>query len=58
MPARGILSVAGIGDVLARSAEALRSAAPLLVVVNDRREPYADVLELAARGSSAATDAV
>jgi len=36
--------VEGIGHVLARSAEALRPGAPLLVVVNDRRELYPDVL--------------
>jgi hypothetical protein len=39
--------VNGIAEVLARSAEALRPGAPLLVVVNDRRELYPDVLERA-----------
>ena len=39
--------VDGIGEVLARSAAALRPGAPLLVVVNDRRELYSDVLERA-----------
>jgi hypothetical protein len=39
--------VDGIGAVLARSAEALRPGAPLLVVVNDRRELYPKVLERA-----------
>jgi hypothetical protein len=39
--------VNGIGEVLARSADALRPGAPLLVVVNDRRELYPDVLERA-----------
>ncbi len=39
--------VDGIGEVLARSAEALRPGAPLLVVVNDRRELYPDVLDRA-----------
>jgi DNA methylase len=37
----------GVGSVLARSAAALRAGAPLLVVVNDRRELYPEVLELA-----------
>ena len=46
---RGALAryIEGIGDVLARSAEALRPGAPLLVVVNDRRELYPEVLERA-----------
>jgi hypothetical protein len=39
--------VDGVGSVLARSAEALRPGAPLLVVVNDRRELYPEVLERA-----------
>ena len=39
--------VEGIGAVLARSADALRPGAPLLVVVNDRRELYPAVLERA-----------
>jgi hypothetical protein len=46
---RGALAryVEGIGDVLSRSAEALRPGAPLLVVVNDRRELYPEVLDRA-----------
>jgi hypothetical protein len=46
---RGALAryVDGIGEVLARSAAALRPKAPLLVVVNDRRDLYPDVLERA-----------
>jgi hypothetical protein len=39
--------VDGIGEVLGRSADALRAGAPLLVVVNDRRELYPAVLERA-----------
>src|SRR5262249_54745381 len=39
--------VEGIGAVLARASEALRPGAPLLVVVNDRRELYPDVLDRA-----------
>jgi hypothetical protein len=39
--------VQGIGEVLRRSSEALRPGAPLLVVVNDRRELYPAVLERA-----------
>jgi hypothetical protein len=37
----------GIAAVLARSAESLRAGAPLLVVVNDRRELYPKILEQA-----------
>src|SRR3954462_535653 len=36
-----------IADVLARSAEVLRPGAPLLVVVNDRRGLYPDILDRA-----------
>jgi hypothetical protein len=39
--------VEGIAAVLGRASEALRPGAPLLVVVNDRRELYPDVLERA-----------
>jgi hypothetical protein len=39
--------VEGIAEVLARSAGALRPGAPLLVVVNDRRELYPEVLHRA-----------
>jgi hypothetical protein len=39
--------VTGVGEVLARASQALRPGAPLLVVVNDRRELYGDVLERA-----------
>jgi hypothetical protein len=39
--------VEGIAAVLARSSESLRKDAPLLVVVNDRRELYPEVLERA-----------
>jgi DNA methylase len=39
--------VEGIAGVLGRSSEALRPGAPLLVVVNDRRELYPEVLERA-----------
>jgi len=39
--------VDGVGEVLARSADTLTPGAPLLVVVNDRRELYSDVLERA-----------
>ena len=39
--------VEGIGAVLARSSEALRPRAPLLVVVNDRRGLYPEVLDRA-----------
>jgi hypothetical protein len=37
----------GIASVLQRSAEVLRPGAPLLVVVNDRRELYPEILERA-----------
>jgi hypothetical protein len=37
----------GVAAVLARASESLRLGAPLLVVVNDRRELYPDVLERA-----------
>jgi DNA modification methylase len=37
--------VAGISDVLRRCAESLRPGAPVLVVVNDRRELYPEILE-------------
>jgi hypothetical protein len=39
--------VDGIAAVLGRCAESLRRGAPLLIVVNDRRELYPDVLERA-----------
>jgi DNA methylase len=39
--------VTGIADVLARAADALRPGAPLLVVVNDRRDIYPAILERA-----------
>ena len=39
--------VAGIAESLARAADALRPGAPLLVVVNDRRELYPEILERA-----------
>ncbi len=39
--------VEGVGAVLERSAGSLRNAAPLLIVVNDRRELYPQVLERA-----------
>jgi hypothetical protein len=39
--------VDGIADVLANAASQLRPGAPVLVVVNDRRELYPDVLERA-----------
>jgi DNA methylase len=39
--------VEGVSAVLARSAKALREGAPLLIVVNDRRELYPEVLALA-----------
>jgi hypothetical protein len=39
--------VAGIAQSLARAADALRPGAPLLVVVNDRRELYPEILERA-----------
>jgi hypothetical protein len=39
--------VGGVAAVLARGAAALRPGAPLLIVVNDRRELYPDVLERA-----------
>jgi hypothetical protein len=39
--------VAGVAAVLARGAAAVRPGAPLLIVVNDRRELYPDVLERA-----------
>ena len=38
---------AGIAAVLARTAAALRPGAPVLVVVNDRRDLYAEILERA-----------
>ncbi len=38
---------AGVAAVLARSREALEPGAPLLVVVNDRRELYPAILERA-----------
>jgi DNA modification methylase len=37
--------VAGISDVLRRCAEALTPGAPIVVVVNDRRELYPEILE-------------
>jgi DNA modification methylase len=37
--------VAGISDVLGRCAEALEPGAPVLVVVNDRRDLYPEILE-------------
>jgi hypothetical protein len=37
--------VAGISDVLRSSAEALRPGAPVIVVVNDRRDLYPEILE-------------
>jgi hypothetical protein len=40
----------GVGRVLERSASALRRGAPLLVVVNDRRQLYPAVLERAGLG--------
>lgn len=39
--------VAGIAAVLARASEALRKEAPLLIVVNDRRNLYPEVLDRA-----------
>jgi DNA methylase len=39
--------VTGIADVLARAADALRPGAPLLVVVNDRRDLYPEILKRA-----------
>jgi hypothetical protein len=39
--------VAGVAAVLGRSAEALEPGGPLLIVVNDRRELYPDVLDRA-----------
>ena len=39
--------VAGIGESLSRAADALRPGAPVLVVVNDRRDLYAEILERA-----------
>ena len=39
--------VEGVADVLARAADALCPGAPVLVVVNDRRDLYAEVLERA-----------
>ena len=39
--------VDGVAAVLARGAAALRREAPLLIVVNDRRELYPNVLERA-----------
>ena len=39
--------VEGVAAVLGRSAEVLRKDAPLLIVVNDRRELYPEVLSLA-----------
>jgi DNA methylase len=39
--------LAGVAAVLARSADALTRRAPVLVVVNDRRDLYAEVLERA-----------
>ena len=39
--------VTGIADVLARAADALRPGAPVLVVVNDRRDLYPAILERA-----------
>jgi hypothetical protein len=46
---RGALEayVAGIASVLSRSAEVLRRGAPLVVVVNDRRGLYPEILERA-----------
>ena len=37
----------GISEVLGRTAEVLRPRAPLLIVVNDRRELYPGILERA-----------
>ena len=39
--------VEGVADVLARAAQALRPGAPVLVVVNDRRDLYPEILERA-----------
>ncbi len=39
--------VEGVADVLARAADALRPGAPVLVVVNDRRDLYSDILDRA-----------
>jgi hypothetical protein len=39
--------VAGIGESLSRAADALRPGAPVLVVVNDRRDLYAEILQRA-----------
>ena len=39
--------VAGVAESLARAAEALRPEAPVLVVVNDRRDLYPEILERA-----------
>ncbi|MGH2840018.1 MAG: class I SAM-dependent methyltransferase, partial [Solirubrobacteraceae bacterium] len=39
--------VTGVADVLARAADALRPGAPVLVVVNDRRDLYPEILERA-----------
>ena len=39
--------VAGIAESLARAADALRPRAPVLVVVNDRRDLYPEILERA-----------
>ncbi len=39
--------VAGVAEVLAKSADALTRLAPVLVVVNDRRDLYTEILERA-----------
>jgi hypothetical protein len=39
--------VAGVGESLSRAADALRPGRPVLVVVNDRRELYPEILERA-----------
>ena len=39
--------VQGVAEVLARAADALRPGAPVLVVVNDRRDLYPEILERA-----------
>ena len=39
--------VSGIGDSLSSAADALRPGAPVLVVVNDRRDLYAEILQRA-----------
>jgi len=39
--------VGGIADVLARARKALRARAPVVIVVNDRRNLYPEILERA-----------